>query len=464
MRVRRRWVVASGLGLGAAALVARPTLVPWPRGVRPAVSALVGIGVGGLVLAGLDTARSARARPRSLLVRPAVAALALGAGAGAARIGLRALIPRLIAAGRSLDEGFAEPPETALVTGGAGSSVAWTSLGREGARFAGSRPGPEVVEQVTGEQPAREAIRVFIGHDSAPDPASRVALAMTELRRTGAFDRPVLLIESPAGSGYANPTPADVVEILMRGDCATVSVAYGLLPSFLTLNRIPMASTTQRLLLEAISSELAGRDHRPRILLYGESLGARVQQEAIGDRGLGHYGVDAALWVGTPGSRHADRFRAGLAEPIIVLDRPEQLPGEQPEPRPRIWFLEHDGDPVVRFHPDVMVRRPEWLARDPRGRHVPESMLWFPAITWLQLLVDTLFATNVRPGLFESLGHDYRADLGAVVSAAFGFTVSPETGERLEAALRSLEVARARRAGEMTEEISASAPDASTMC
>lgn len=458
---------AAAIGAAAAALATRPSLVPWPRGVRPAVGALVGLGVGGLALGSWNTARSARARPGSLLVRPALAALALAGGAGVARLGLRALLPRLIGAGRSLDAGFAEPPASALVTGGAGSAVPLASLGREGARFVGSRPDPRCVTEVTGAAPVAEAIRVFIGYDSAPTPRERVDLALAELDRTGAWDRGVLLLESPAGSGYSNPTPADVVEILTRGDCATVSVAYGLLPSFLSLGRVAIAAETQRLLLEGIAQRLSARRQRPRLLVYGESLGARVLQEAIGSTGLDHFGIDSALWVGTPGSRHADDFRSALGEPVVVVDRPEQLPSPLPVPHPRVWFLEHDGDPVVRFHPDVMMRRPAWLAHRPRGRHVPESMLWIPAITWMQLLVDTLFATNVRPGLFESLGHDYRADLGAVVAAAFALDTDAETAARLEVVLRRLEVERARRAGEIGEEIPGGVdehtPDASTI-
>ena len=72
-------------------------------------------------------------------------------------------------------------------------------------------------------------------------------------------------------------------------------------------------------------------------------------------------------------------------------------------------------------------------------------MSWKPGITWAQVLVDVLFATNVEAGKFESIGHDYRADLGAVTTAAFGLEVSPEVAERLEKRLRELELARAAR-------------------
>jgi uncharacterized membrane protein len=111
-----------------------------------------------------------------------------------------------------------------------------------------------------------------------------------------------------------------------------------------------------------------------------------------------------------------------------------------------VWFLEHDGDPVVRFRPKLLLNRPAWLSVDgSRGRNIPAEMSWKPGITFAQAFVDTMFATNVKPGLFESRGHDYRADLGAVVTAAFDLPADAETAARLEAFLRAGEIAKAER-------------------
>lgn len=76
-------------------------------------------------------------------------------------------------------------------------------------------------------------------------------------------------------------------------------------------------------------------------------------------------------------------------------------------------------------------------------------MRWSPGITWAQVLVDTLYATDVTPGEFESLGHDYRADLGAVVTAAYGFADTSPSPEELEESLRERERERARLIGEL---------------
>ncbi|MEX1209571.1 MAG: alpha/beta-hydrolase family protein [Candidatus Nanopelagicales bacterium] len=445
--------LAVAVAVAGARVASRPTLVPWPARVRPAfiaVTTLVSATVA-YVAAGSLGIRGGGLPSLGQRARRAVVASAAGAGLlGTYRIAKHQAGARLEGAGREIESGFSIPPTLHTVSGGPGSHVDFATVGREGARFVGSSVPADVVEQVTGSMPRMEAIRVFVGVDSAATAEERVALALEELRRTAAYDRSVLLIGSPAGSGYANPTPVDVVEILTLGDCASVAVAYGLLPSFLSLDRVGLAGHTQSLLLEAIATDLIGRAHRPRLVLYGESLGARVQQRALpaGTVDLDRLGVHAALWVGTPGGSESVDFHADVAAESITVDRPEQVPVTLPVPRPRVWFLEHDGDPVVRFEPTVMYRRPFWLGAPPRGRNVPQGMVWAPGITWAQVLVDTLFATHIVPGNFESRGHDYRADLGGIVPAAFGFAIDSATTQRLESALRQLEVTRAQRVNE----------------
>lgn len=455
---------AIGLAAGAAAggLVAvasrGPTLVEWPGRVRAAfpfvLGGLVGATAGLKAGMGLSLLRAATGRgpgPITTVAPVLVGAGMVGGVAFAGTVAGRKAISGLAAASRDLDPGFATPPADPAVTGGPGSMVAVTELGREGARFVGSVSTPDGIREVTGKDPVATPVRVFVGFDSADTPEQRVGLAMAELRRTGAFDRAHLLIQAPAGSGYANSFPVDILEVLSLGDCAAVAVGYGLLPSFLSMSKVETASHTQRILLDAIRAELATRERRPRILLYGESLGAKVQEAAVsaGPLDLDHYGVAAALWVGTPGGEQADVFHALCAGESYTVDRPEQLPVPVPQPRPRVWFLEHDGDPVVRFRPRLLLNRPAWLPIDgTRGRNIPDGMTWKPGITFVQAFVDTMFATNVKPGLFESRGHDYRADLGAVTTAAFGLPSDAGTAERLEAYLRRKEIERAERIGE----------------
>ncbi|MFY9230373.1 MAG: alpha/beta-hydrolase family protein [Candidatus Nanopelagicales bacterium] len=453
-----------GVGVGAAvgaavALASRgPTLVEWPTPVRRAFPFVLGGLTGGVVGmktgASLSLLRAATGRgpgPITSATPVIIGAATLGVVAVAGRLAAARVLGGLAEQGRELDDVNAQPPANPDVSGGPGSLVSVEELGREGARFVNDATTPDGIREVTLQEPVASPVRVFIGVDAASTPEQRVGLAMAELRRTGAFDRGTLLIQAPAGSGYANSFPVDVLEVLTRGDCASVAVGYGVMPSFLSLNKVPVARQTQRLLLDAIRAEVQDRPTRPRLLLYGESLGAEVQESAVpaGPADLDHYGIAAALWVGTPGGDRSDLFHALCADESFTVDRPEQLPDPMPSPRPRVWFLEHDGDPVVRFRPKLLLDRPAWLPTDgQRGRNIPDEMTWKPGITFAEAFVDTMFATHVKPGLFESRGHDYRADLGAVTTTAFDLPSDPDTSERLEAYLRRTEVERAQRLGE----------------
>ena len=442
-----------------------PSLMEWPSRVRTLFPvALAGLGATTVLappLVGWSALRLARSVSAAESNRARASSVGVGIGAGVAAAGLvagsvvarRRFLTNTANAARDLDPGFREPPVSPLVSTGPGSLVDARGVGREGARYVGTATTGEDVRFVTGADPIADPIRVFVGLDAGASVQQRVDLAMAELRRTGAFDRSHLVIQAPAGTGYANATPVNVVELLSRGDCASVAVGYGLLPSFLSLNRVDLARHTQQALIEAIAaecdrrSERSARSGRPRLLLYGESLGAKVQQAALGAgvADLDRLGIDAALWVGTPGGVDYDGVHRAFDPVAVTLDRPEQIDQVLRErPTPRVWFLEHDGDPVVRFRPDLAHTRPKWLS-PAQGRGVPPDMQWRIGVTWAQVLVDTLYATDMSPGDFRSHGHDYRADLGAVVTEAFGLApvdVQDDWVERREMRLRELEVRR----------------------
>lgn len=452
--------VAAG---GAVAAYSRgPSLMDWPAPVRSAFPLLVGgatgvaAGVKVTFLAACAGALAGRRRwPAPTAKVLATTAVAVGVGAAFSRVARRIVLDKMSTQGLELDAGFTTRPTDPNVSGSPASLVDYTTLGREGARFVSTFVEPEDITVVTGLAPVAVPVRVFVGVDSAATVEDRVALAMAELHRTGAFDRAHLLVQSPSGSGYANPTPVSVLEILSRGDCASVVIGYGLLPSFMSLGKVEEGSLAQSQLFAAIDAEVeqrkaAGRP-TPQLLAYGESLGAEVQQAAIPDglRDMDERSIDRALYVGTPGSHASDRFHAGCADSSIRFDRPEQVPAAYcgtTSPAPRVFFLEHDGDPVVRFRTELRTQRPDWLPLDgQRGRNVPADMTWKPGITWLQVGIDTLYATDIKPGDFQSHGHDYRADLGVATTAAFRLPADAATAARLEERLRTLEVARAHR-------------------
>ncbi len=433
--------VFAGLAAGVAtALLARgESLVHWPDRVRMLFPGVVGAVAGSSTVA---VALAPKVRPRHV---PALFTGLVVVG-GAGWFIARKKLQEIKQDGAELDTTLSEPPTSPLVSGGPTSEVDYSLLSREGARFVHSVT--TWSDSAVSVPRVMEPIRVFVSVLHALSIADRVALTVRELNRTGAFDRQYLLVQSPAGSGYANSTPVDVLEFLSGGDCATVVVSYGLLPSFLSLNKVALAGDTQRALLESLGAEIAKRERQgkpvPQLFVYGESLGAKVQQYALplGPVDMDRFHISRALWVGTPGGTTADGFHQLCSGDSITIDRPEQIPTNADV---RVWFLEHDGDPVVRFRPNLTWSAPPWLEQRPRGRNIPETMSWKPGVTWATVLVDTIFATNVKPGDFQSWGHDYRADLGEVAARAFGFYPAPEVMTQLQATLRGCEVARAQR-------------------
>jgi uncharacterized membrane protein len=251
-----------------------------------------------------------------------------------------------------------------------------------------------------------------------------------------------------------------------------VAVQYERLPSLLCLHRTGVGGLHHRLLLEGIHRALQARSaiRRPRVVVYGESLGAWAGQNAFLHRGLAgldELGVERALWVGTPyysGWMHEAMANGGASNGAVV-EVPSVLPlramTDAERDRVRVVLLTHHNDPIRKLNLDLLVRRPEWLGSE-RPPTVPPRQRYTPMITGLQTIVDTANATNQVPGVFRATGHDYRLDLPAVALEAYRLPrPSPEQWERLMTALQADERARASRfALPEVEELEAAAASA----
>lgn len=357
---------------------------------------------------------------------------------------------------RVVDAGFDRAPTSSMRSSGEGSPIPFARLGRQGRRFVLNAPVPDEITAVMGEPSRCEPIRVFVGYSAARTDEERVALAIDELHRTGAFDRSILLVGCPAGNGYVNTLPLEVVDYLTLGDGAAVAVQYGRLPSFLTLQRVTRGGAVQRALLEGIAAVLADRppDRRPRVVIYGESLGAWAGQDTFlhqGVAGLDELGVDRALWAGTPyysGWRREVLVDREIAVPdgsVIEIDRPEPLIALSDEERGRLRavILGHGNDPVRYICFGMFVRRPDWL-RAERPWGVPPAMGWLPGITGIQVIVDAVNATRPVPGVFRATGHEYTADLPEVTVAAYGLDApAPDQWSTLLEHLKAVDAERA---------------------
>jgi uncharacterized membrane protein len=364
-------------------------------------------------------------------------------------------------ANEKVEPGYATPPATPLVSGGTGSLLPFADLGQQGRRYVTDVVTPELIREVMGEDAVAHPIRTYVGFNSEPlYQTGRAELALAELDRTGAFDRSHLLLVSPTGTGWVDHTLIETAELLARGDIATCCIQYGRYPSFLSVQKVALGQGQFRLLLWGVKQRLAERspERRPRVLVFGESLGAWTSSDVVmfqGIEGFDHYGIDRALWVGLPWlakwSRSGMARGSGALVPagtVAVFDRHEQLQALSDEQRARLRavILSHDNDPIAVLGPELLVRRPWWLADGQRGRGVPDAMHWRPLITFIQTAMDAANAMVSVPGQFGSFGHDYRADMVRFVRDAYDLpAATDEQLSRIEQTLASLELERAER-------------------
>ncbi len=365
-------------------------------------------------------------------------------------------------ANERLEHAFAVPPSSPLCSGSAESFSPFAELGQQGRRFVSEAVTTESIGEVTGEPAVAEPIRAFVGFNTAPlYQAGRAELALAELDRTGAFDRSYLLLVSPTGTGWVDQAVVAAAEYLTRGDLATCSIQYGRFPSFLCVQKVGLGRSQFRLLLWGIRERLAERppERRPKILVFGESLGAWTASDVVmtqGIVGFDHYGIDRALWFGLPGlakwSRNGMTTGASDLVPpgtVEVFDTHEQLAGLDDEARERLRavILSHDNDPIAALRPELLVRRPSWLGSE-RGRGVSERMDWIPFVTFWQIAIDAANAMVTVPGEFRSFGHDYRADTTRFVRDAYHLPVTDErVAVRIDEELRRRELARSEAMG-----------------
>jgi uncharacterized membrane protein len=201
---------------------------------------------------------------------------------------------------------------------------------------------------------------------------------------------------------------------------------------------------------------------RPRVVLFGESLGAHTSQDVFlhwGTLGLDAFGIDRALWIGTPyGSKWMQQVTGGDRldvdrDAVAVVNDLGQLEQLDAERRARLRFvlLSHDNDGVTKFGLDLLWSPPGWLGPDrprpervdggsPRG--IPPAMRWRPITTFFQTLVDMKNAQV--PGEYRAWAHDYRADLPRFISEVYALPAAPEQLARIEETLQLRESVRER--------------------
>src|SRR5262249_38262263 len=127
-------------------------------------------------------------------------------------------------------------PDSSSVSGSRESLVAWDTLGRMRRDFVAKATTVHELEMFHGRDAALvEPVRVYVGVRSAASAAGQAGLGVRGAARAGGFDRRVLGVWVPTGSGWMIPEAAAALEQLHRGNTAIVAMQYSFLPSLLAV-------------------------------------------------------------------------------------------------------------------------------------------------------------------------------------------------------------------------------------
>jgi uncharacterized membrane protein len=344
--------------------------------------------------------------------------------------GLGVLTDSVYGSENDTTEEGATAPTSAAVSGSSASLVPWDTLGRTGRNFAASVTTRAQLEAFhgTSANPV-DPVRVYVGVRSADTLDERAELAVRELERAGGFDRKVLVVWVPTGSGWMIPEAAEALEQLYDGNSAIVAVQYSYLPSLFSVFFNPgLAAESGVALFSAVEKRWLQlpADHRPKLLLFGKSLGTAgveapfAAADATSSLANLVARTDGALIVG---AKHGNTILSQLTkgrdpgspvwQPVFDAGRTVRFLGRDPtQPTldkdwlaPRVVYLQHPSDPVPFWGLSALWRPPEWMDQ-PRGYDVPQAARWFPIVTGIQAVCDQIYQLSPPPGF----GHDYATE------------------------------------------------------
>jgi uncharacterized membrane protein len=294
---------------------------------------------------------------------------------------------------------------TAATSSGPGLSTSTSTLGTKGRQFLRGTTPAATIARVTG-RPARQPVRVYAELRPSEGDEARAARGAEELRRSGALERSVVVVVVPTGSGWVDPAAVTAVEMLTGGDVATLAVQYADVPSWVAY--LQGAGRAERSAAATLHDVRALLDsvpppRRPRLLVYGESLGAlgglRGQAASSTD-------LDGALWEGVPSDAADLAAQARRAGQTVVV---------------------HPDDPVAAWSADLVLGPAS-------GWRAP----WWPVVSFWQATADLVSAYSTPDGY----GHRYGAELVDAWGAVLPTALQGSPAERAQPTSQVLTAAR----------------------
>jgi uncharacterized membrane protein len=339
-----------------------------------------------------------------------------------------------------------EQPLRSEKSGSPSSFAPWDTLGFQGRNFTGTGPSAEELTTLNN-RPAKEPIRIYAGLQSAGTIEERVAVLLSELQRTRAYERSLLVMIPTTGTGWVDPVAARSIESMYNGDTVLVAMQYSYLPSWISFLADQQKSIqAARAMVDAVHRRWLHWPpaQHPVLALYGESLGSLAGQgafEFLPD--IAEKNVTSVLWVGPPNASGLwkaltvrrdpgtpevqPRYDNGRTVRFAQASGPEEIAAVAVPAwdRPRVLFMQHASDPVVWWSTDLLFRRPDWLSEPPGFDRSP-SMRWYPIVTFLQVSAD--MAGNITNSTTTPTGHghnygDSQLDGWVAVAAPEGWTV-----------------------------------------
>ena len=313
-------------------------------------------------------------------------------------------------------------PQNPLSTWSKDSLIAWNTLWSKWRDFVSWVTTREELEVFFENEDIREPLRVYAGLNSAEIIEERAQLLLDEMIRVDTFSRSYLILVTPTWTGWIDPKSITPLELLLKGDVATVWVQYSYLPSWLTLlSDYEAGEESARKVFEVIYSYWSSlpSDNRPELYLHGLSLGSRYSENSSDIWDIIADPYNWALWVGpTFNNELWNRFirqrnhESSYFSPTYWDDSLVRFFtqfGTNADMSKdwwifRILYFQYPSDAVSFFDTQSFWRAPEWMNYELPPDVSPE-LRFIPVVTFFQLLTDNFTATSTR----EWHGHTYAA-------------------------------------------------------
>ncbi len=227
---------------------------------------------------------------------------------------------------RGVGRAVVRPPAAvnAGLSGSLDSEVPFATLSKQGRRFVWNAQAAEMISEVMGED-AVDVIRVYVGLESAPT-EERTRRARDARARAHECLRSRVVAHRPADRhrlrelrGRQRARDAGAGQLRDRRDAVRgTAVTVVARPR----RRGPPAGAASHRRHLGTACATCRPSERPKVVLFGESLGAWTSQDAFidqGTQGLVDAGIDYAIWIGTP---HFSQWK----EQVLRDGRPDVEP------------------------------------------------------------------------------------------------------------------------------------------